>query len=208
MKRDGQATKQKILKVAEELFAEKGFDATSVDSIARTAGVNKALIYYYFKSKNDLVSALFISIIQELGVHLRAPAVVSRTQSGEIDLRDKIKQEILFLDGRRKILSVLLMEALKQGRREGFLFKCAEMVISHEAEVYQASLAAKKAALSDPQAFQVFEFFTGFMPLLAFVVFREKWCRHFKSDPETLLSLFLDSFQMTHLAAQQGHNRK
>ena len=48
----GEQTKQKILNVAGELFAENGFDGTSVDSIANAAGVNKALIYYHFKDKN------------------------------------------------------------------------------------------------------------------------------------------------------------
>ena len=47
----GEKTRQKILDAAERLFADQGFDATSVESIAAAAGVNKALIYYYFKDK-------------------------------------------------------------------------------------------------------------------------------------------------------------
>jgi len=43
-KKDGDLTKNKILAVAEEMFSEKGFDGTSVEQIARTAGINKALI--------------------------------------------------------------------------------------------------------------------------------------------------------------------
>jgi len=203
MKRDGQQTRQKILKTAEELFSAKGFDAASVDSIARTAGVNKALIYYYFKDKNDLIRALFVNLIRELEEHLQRPSADPRPQGGEGDLRDKIRQEVRFLEDRRKILSVLLMEALKEGGAERFLFECAEMVINHEAEAFRTSIAAKKAAFPRNQAFQVFEFFTGFMPVIAFVVFREKWSRHFDCDSETLLSLFLESFLKTHLAIHQ-----
>ena len=55
-RRDGRKTRRKILDQAEELFFKNGFNATSVDSIAQAAGVNKALIYYYFKS---LLSGLF-----------------------------------------------------------------------------------------------------------------------------------------------------
>jgi AcrR family transcriptional regulator len=47
-----------ILNVAEELFAEKGFDGTSVRDIAQRAGVNLAMISYYFGSKEKLLESL------------------------------------------------------------------------------------------------------------------------------------------------------
>ena len=47
-----------ILEVAEQLFAEKGFDGTSVRDIAGRAGVNLAMISYYFGSKEKLMAAL------------------------------------------------------------------------------------------------------------------------------------------------------
>ncbi len=50
--------KEKILEVAEELFAEKGFEGTSVRDIAQKAEVNIAMISYYFGSKEKLLEAL------------------------------------------------------------------------------------------------------------------------------------------------------
>lgn len=47
-----------ILEVAEELFADKGFDGTSVRDIAGQAGVNLAMISYYFGSKEKLMASL------------------------------------------------------------------------------------------------------------------------------------------------------
>jgi len=47
-----------ILQVAEALFADKGFDGTSVRDIAGQAGVNLAMISYYFGSKEKLMAAL------------------------------------------------------------------------------------------------------------------------------------------------------
>lgn len=47
-----------ILEVAEDLFADKGFDGTSVRDIAGQAGVNLAMISYYFGSKEKLMAAL------------------------------------------------------------------------------------------------------------------------------------------------------
>src|SRR5215510_16045875 len=51
-------SRDRILDAAEELFASKGFNATSTRLIARQAGVNIALLYYYFESKEGLYRAL------------------------------------------------------------------------------------------------------------------------------------------------------
>lgn len=48
-----------IIETAEQLFAERGFDGTSVRDIADEAGVNVAMISYYFGSKEKLMEALF-----------------------------------------------------------------------------------------------------------------------------------------------------
>jgi len=67
--------KEKIINAAIKLFAEKGFDATSVDEIANLAGVNNAMIYYYFSSKYGLLSSLirnsvsgFSDIIEKIDI--------------------------------------------------------------------------------------------------------------------------------------------
>ena len=46
--------REKILKVAEDLFVEKGFIGTSMNEIAERAGVAKSLIYHHFDSKKAL----------------------------------------------------------------------------------------------------------------------------------------------------------
>lgn len=51
MKRSPKLTKQKIVGAAVELFDSQGFDGTTVRQIACKAGVNVALISYYFKNK-------------------------------------------------------------------------------------------------------------------------------------------------------------
>ncbi|WP_433869879.1 TetR/AcrR family transcriptional regulator [Saccharopolyspora sp. CA-218241] len=50
--------RQRILTAAGELFAERGFDATPTSRIAERAGVPKGLIHYYFRRKQDLLTAL------------------------------------------------------------------------------------------------------------------------------------------------------
>ncbi|WP_322970853.1 TetR/AcrR family transcriptional regulator [Faecalibacter sp. LW9] len=49
-----------ILQSAEKIFSDKGVDATSVRDIAKLAGINIAMISYYFGSKQKLVESLFL----------------------------------------------------------------------------------------------------------------------------------------------------
>jgi AcrR family transcriptional regulator len=52
-------TKNRILDAAEKLFAEHGYDATSLRVITQAAGVNLAAVNYHFNSKDSLIRAVF-----------------------------------------------------------------------------------------------------------------------------------------------------
>src|ERR1700690_4579465 len=48
-------TRSRVQEVALELFAERGYEKTSLREIAERLGVTKAALYYHFKSKEDIV---------------------------------------------------------------------------------------------------------------------------------------------------------
>lgn len=52
-------TRQRIQEVALSLFAERGYDKTSLREIAEELNVTKAALYYHFKSKEDLLVAIY-----------------------------------------------------------------------------------------------------------------------------------------------------
>ncbi|HEX5403338.1 MAG TPA: TetR/AcrR family transcriptional regulator [Pseudonocardiaceae bacterium] len=52
-------TKSRIQAIALELFAEQGYEKTSLREIAERLGVTKAALYYHFKTKEDIVASLF-----------------------------------------------------------------------------------------------------------------------------------------------------
>lgn len=58
MPQQSAATRDKILDVAESLFARKGYDGTTIKQIGGGAGLNPALIYYYFDGKDGLYKAV------------------------------------------------------------------------------------------------------------------------------------------------------
>jgi AcrR family transcriptional regulator len=67
-----------IARVAARLFAERGYDATSVREIVAAAGVAKPTLYYYFRSKEGLASALLTVPLSNLVSSLRQ--IVTKVQ--------------------------------------------------------------------------------------------------------------------------------
>lgn len=59
-----------ILQVAEKLFAEKGFDGTSIRNISKEAGINIAMVSYYFGSKEKLLERLIYFRTSDLKLKL------------------------------------------------------------------------------------------------------------------------------------------
>ncbi len=55
---------EKIISVAREVFVEKGFDGTSMSDIAARVGINRPTLHYYYRTKDKMFQAVFISIIQ------------------------------------------------------------------------------------------------------------------------------------------------
>ena len=58
--------KKKIINVAGRLFWQKGYQETTIDDIAKAGKINKATIYYYFKSKAILLFEIVCGVMQEI----------------------------------------------------------------------------------------------------------------------------------------------
>ena len=59
-------TKQKVMDVALELFANNGYYQSSISTITKKAGISKGLIYNYFESKEDLLKDIVFSGMDSL----------------------------------------------------------------------------------------------------------------------------------------------
>jgi len=60
------ATRLKLLNAARQIFAEKGFDAATIDDITERADVGKGTFYYYFSDKQDVIAELIDGVMREL----------------------------------------------------------------------------------------------------------------------------------------------
>jgi len=79
------SAEQKILTAAREIFFQKGFSGARMQDIADEAGINKALLHYYFRSKEKLFETIFREAFEKL-----VPRIIE-VFSSELPFFDKIR---------------------------------------------------------------------------------------------------------------------
>jgi len=82
------STEDKILEAAKNVFVSKGMEGARMQEIADEAGINKALLHYYFRTKERLFEAIFAEIIK-----FAFPKITRIVQSDE-PIVSKIEQVI------------------------------------------------------------------------------------------------------------------
>jgi AcrR family transcriptional regulator len=86
----GDATRERIMRTAQKLFAARGIDAVSLNEIVSAAKVNTAAIHYHFRSKDGLIEAILHRSASDLGE--RREAILNDLESrGDISLRDLVR---------------------------------------------------------------------------------------------------------------------
>lgn len=123
-------TKRKIFETSMKLFAEKGYDATSIEEITANVGVAKGTLYYHFSSKEEI----FQFLIEE-GVKLLKNSVEIKTEKLESSI-DKIKAvvliEIKVLVKYEDFMTIVLSEIWGNGPRsilcKKYVFEYIQMI--------------------------------------------------------------------------------
>src|SRR5688572_7289064 len=85
MARPARVSPDRILAAAALEFAERGYAGARVDRIARRARVNKAMLYYHFRSKQGLYRALLRGLFARAGERLAAIAQSDATPEQKLD---------------------------------------------------------------------------------------------------------------------------
>ena len=86
MKEQKDKTEDKILDAAHEVFLRKGMEGARMQEIADEAGINKALLHYYFRSKSKLFEAIFGKVLRRAFPDLRDFLVSGRPLHEKIDV--------------------------------------------------------------------------------------------------------------------------
>jgi TetR/AcrR family transcriptional regulator len=108
------ATRRSILAAAESVFAESGLAGARTDAIAAKAGVNKALLYYYFKSKDSLYQAVLEDHFREF--NRQALDLLSASGSARDILLRYVSLHFDFISARHQYASLFHQMMMAGGR--------------------------------------------------------------------------------------------
>ena len=118
----------RLLDVATRLFMERGFDCTSIDAVAETAGVSKPTVYARYHDKRDLFTAVLRATIQHWLAPLSAAAEAAKVNPKNVEttLHDLSRHmlahastpEVIML---RRTLAAQFPELAKLAHEEGWL---------------------------------------------------------------------------------------
>jgi AcrR family transcriptional regulator len=100
MTRPSDITRERILKAAERLFAERGYDGTSIRTIVAKAKVNQAAINYHFEGKDGLYREVLRAAFRALTEDQLAHSEEIRTMSREAALSEFVRRQLRPLTAR------------------------------------------------------------------------------------------------------------
>ncbi len=141
-------TKRKIFETSMKLFAEKGYDATSIEEITATVGVAKGTLYYHFSSKEEIFNFLV-----EEGVKLLKNSITIKTEKLENSI-DKIKAIVLIelkvLVKYENFMTIILSQIWGTGERSNICKKHVFEYIAQIQEIVEEGIKKGEIIEADP----------------------------------------------------------
>lgn len=121
MTENDKQTEEKIFEAATDVFVEKGMDGARMQDIATHAGINKALLHYYFRTKDQLFNAVFEMIARK--IFKKFAPVFDENLTLEEKIRFFFKEHIAFLQANPRLPGFLLNEVNRNPERIKKLLK-------------------------------------------------------------------------------------
>lgn len=147
-------TEEIIFNAAKEEFIEKGFDGTRMQEIAKRAGINKALLHYYYRTKEKLFDAIFERVFKTF-----MPEIFQTIQSDKpLDYKIEffVSSYLTFIYDNPHIPSFILHELNRNPERLTGLFGTVLGVVKEKgfgkfAEAVENEIKAGNIINLDPQ---------------------------------------------------------
>ena len=139
-------TRTRILEAALALFRQHGFASTTMRDIAKEAGVALGAAYYYFDSKDALVTAFYVRASQELTPLAEAALVKAKTL--EERLRALLRVKFEYFAPNRSLMAALSAHIDPQNPLSPFSPK-AQTIRDQDIALFARTLEGSKVRVSD-----------------------------------------------------------
>lgn len=190
--------RERILQAATKVFANKSFEGSRIDEISKEANVPKSLIYYHFKSKDEILEVLTTNFINEyMGIIEAKPGETHQEKANELAGR---MSSVYYDFGQRNadLVRVIFIDSLKKTKEQPILYKVIDAMIAKDME-----LSPDKDY--DIQERRIAEFFTSFIVNFAYVCFAESWTNYFNIKRKDFDQLYIKVYQETHGTYHKNH---
>lgn len=132
-----ETSRNKILSVTLELFAQTGYKETSVSKIAEKAGISKGLMYNYFKNKEELLEAVVLdgfTKITELNYSMKKEEKpVEKLKEIIDDTLDSLFENLSYW----QLYMALLVQPQVQKKFENKFYEFREMLVTPMVEIFK-----------------------------------------------------------------------
>lgn len=228
-KASGVDAKERILNAAKELFSKHGYDATRVSDIARTANVNQALIYYYFKNKAAVLDYMVQSLLDNavsMAMDFLQANIVQMIKAGHLDIKpdrlhfvsdDAVREfmqntyhfyEVMvdYVLENRDIIRIVLAESLKNGKHQHALFRFMTFVDSHEASSVFRTIHNADQDFAFSNEMVLFMFFFSCLPIISFAAYYDDYRSMSSLNEAELRTAFLRVYRLVTTSLVTGND--
>ena len=193
--------KNRILKAAMKIFAEKSFEGSRIEEIAAEAKVPKSLIYYHFENKAQIFEVLIRNFINEY-IELTHIAKDDTHQTKAQELPNRMQHHYRdFAINNADLIRNIFIDSLKKTAKQPIIYKILEALIEED----EKSAIAGNQDHYDRNERLVAEFFTSIIPSYAYLCFGDSFAGYFGMDKKTFDGLFLKVYTETHGAYHKYH---
>ncbi|MFI9380240.1 TetR family transcriptional regulator [Kutzneria sp. NPDC052558] len=134
-RRDASATRAALLRAAQELFTERGYERTTVRDIADRAGVNQALLFRYYGSKEDLFHVVLATENQALVTESPPEQLLARTLARMLNPDRVDAQESVWLAALRSSNHDSAADAIRKQLSQDYLQALGSLTDAGDADL-------------------------------------------------------------------------
>lgn len=216
---DNGTSREKLILSAERLFAERGFDGASVRDIANDAGVNSALVGYYFRGKEGLLAEVYTRHCQPLRRERERLLEQFRSKTGKLRLEQVVeafvRPSLEMTTDQTKNPGLTRLRAILSAENSSLLEQLVADNFDHSSLMFIQELSRCLPQLTREEVFWRFHFLLGTIYYTASGPHRVKKLSNGKCDPgnagatwKQLLPYLVAGFQAPSTVKQEPGTKK
>jgi AcrR family transcriptional regulator len=186
--------RNRILQAAIRVFSLKSYEGSRVDEISAEANVPKSLIYYHFKSKEEIFDVLLNDFINEYILIIKSSTAQghqnNREDAGSMSYKLKYDYKEFAYEN-SDLLRIILIDSLKKSNKRPAIYRIVDALVDAEEKVSVTTDSNRSERL-------IAEFFTNILPNSAVFCFMDTFTDYFHIDKSQFGKLFVQIMEATH----------